>query len=172
MRGSNIRKPRNPRKRSQVVVEIANRQRRRVARRPIEQALQLVLQMRGWNKAEISVAIVDAATIRRLNRDYLQHDYVTDVLSFLFSRNARDKRLNGEIVVCADVAFKTASQQPWTWRDELLLYVVHGALHLIGYNDESVSQRRRMRAAEQKVFRELGIRVVPGDLAQHSKEPP
>ncbi len=190
MRGSNIRNPRNPPKRlavspfaprknalsrserrqSKVVVEIANRQRRRVARRPVKQAVELVLRLRVWNTADISVAVVDAATMRRLNRDYLRHDYVTDVLSFLFSRDARRKSLVGEIVVCADQAYETAAGQPWKWQDELLFYVIHGALHLIGYNDESVAQRRRMRAAEQKILRELGVRFLPGDLALHSKE--
>ena len=171
MRGSSTRKARSPRKQSNVVVEVSNRQQRRVSRLSIEQAVQHVLQMRGWSTAEISVAVVDAETMRRLNREFLQHDYVTDVLSFLFSRDARRKSLGGEIVVCADLAAKIAARQTWKWQDELLLYVIHGALHLVGYNDKTAAQQRRMRAAERKILSELGIQILPGVLALASKEP-
>ncbi len=170
MRGSNIPKAPSPRKGSGIVVEVSNRQHRRIIHKSIQKAVRSALSLGNWTIADISVAVVDSWTMRQLNREYLQHDYATDVLSFSFLRNARQRKLVGEIVVCAEVAAKLASRQKWKWHDELLLYVVHGALHLVGYNDKSAIQQRRMRAAEQKILAELGIKALPGDLTMRSKE--
>jgi len=170
MRGSNTPKTPSPPNRSRIIVEISNRQHRRIVRKSIQQAVRSSLILRGWTDAEISVAVVDSWTIRQLNREYLKHDYATDVLSFLFLRAPRKRKLIGEIVVCAEVAAKLAARQKWKWHDELLLYVVHGALHLVGYNDKTLPQRRRMQSAESKILTELGIKALPGDLTQRSKE--
>jgi probable rRNA maturation factor len=172
MRGSNTPKPLSPRKRPRINIEIANRQHRRIVRKSILRAIRAVLTSRHWSDAEISVAIVDRWTIRQLNAEYLQHDYATDVLSFLFQRSPKTRRLVGEIVVCAEVAAQVAARQKWKWHDELLLYVVHGTLHLVGYNDKTTMQLRRMQAAEQKILCELGIQVPSGGLSLRSKDIP
>ncbi len=172
MRESNIPKAPSPRKGSGIVVEVSNRQHRRIIRKSIQKAVRSALSLRNWQTADISVAVVDSWTMRQLNREYLKHDYATDVLSFSFLRNTRERRLVGEIVVCAEVAAKLASKQKWKWHDELLLYVVHGALHLVGYNDKTAIQQRRMRTAEQKLLSELGVLALPGDLNKRSKETP
>ena len=68
---------------------------------------------------------MDDRTIQQLNRQYLDHDEPTDVLSFLLEREA--ERLEGEIVVSRDTAACSAPAYGWTPADELLLYVIHGA---------------------------------------------
>jgi probable rRNA maturation factor len=168
MPASNTRKASNRRKRSNIVVEVINQQRRRIPRAAIARAVHLVLESGRWSKADISVAVVNASTMRRLNRSFLGHDYVTDVLSFVYQRNARQKTLLGEIVVCADQAWKMASRQTWLGSDELVLYVIHGVLHLIGYNDDTAVAQRRMRAAERKFVRALGLRALPSPVEKSS----
>lgn len=170
MPGSSIPKQLSQPEPSGLVVEVANRQRRRIVRTDLVRVVRHVLAQHGCSHGLISLAIVDSQTMRQLNRQYLNHDDATDVLSFLFSRQNRRKSLSGEIVVCADVAASVASDRSWSWQEELLLYAVHGALHLVGYNDQSIAQRRRMRAAEQKVLRELSIPVVPGALPPQRKK--
>jgi probable rRNA maturation factor len=165
---SNTRKRLSPRKPSRLVVEVANRQKRRIAPRRLVQAIELAT--RGWS-GEVSLAVVDAKAIRRLNRKFLRHDYVTDVLSFLLVGDNRRKQLTGEIVVCADLAAATAAGKSWKWDVELLWYAVHGALHLVGYNDETTATRRRMRAAERRILTELGIQILPDELELLPKEP-
>jgi probable rRNA maturation factor len=164
MPGSSIPTVRKVPNRSRIAVEVANRQRRRVDRKLIARAVRKTLAERGWRGGTISVAVVDAEQMRRLNLQYLQHDEPTDALSFATSRDPRRGHLEGELIVCADVAAEAAAGQAWTWGAELVLYVVHAALHLDGYNDRTAGQRRRMQAAERRVLAALGLNVVPGEL--------
>ena len=85
-------------------------------------AVRLVVAEEGISRATVSIAVVDDDTIHDLNRRYLQHDYATDVLSFVFERSS--DQLNGEVVVSADTAAAAASGYGWSIEDELLLYVI------------------------------------------------
>src|SRR6059036_1802362 len=85
---------------------------------------------------EISLAFVDNATIHRLNKQYLDHDEPTDVLSFPYSA-ANAKKLEGELVLGAEIALEQAKERGHDVQSELALYVVHGLLHLCGYDDKS-----------------------------------
>ena len=116
-------------------IEVANEQKRCIDERQLVTATELVLQEYGIHKSEISIAVVDDATIRDLNRRYLDHDYETDVLSFVLERDER--HLEGEIVISAETAAREALLAGWSLHEELLLYAVHGALHLAGYEDRS-----------------------------------
>jgi probable rRNA maturation factor len=115
-----------------------------------------VLEAEGWQDAEVSLAVVDDPTIHELNRRYLGHDYPTDVLSFLLSDDGA-RRLEGEVVVSADTAARSAEQFGWTAGDELLLYVIHGTLHLAGYDDQSPDDLARMRDRERTHLAAFGL---------------
>ncbi len=95
----------------------------------------------------VVVALVDDATMAELHERYLDRTESTDVLSFP----------HGEIVVCGDRARQEAESRGVPAIDELVLYVVHGALHLKGYDDKSPKARSRMRAAERRILKGLGI---------------
>ncbi len=109
----------------------------------------------------LSIAIVDNPTIHRLNQQYLQHDWPTDVLSFPLEE--RPGHLEGEVVVSAEVASTTAAEVPWAGTEELLLYVIHGTLHLVGYRDKRPEESARMRAAELTYLRGAGVTVTAQD---------
>src|SRR3954467_15469772 len=113
----------------------------------LRQAIERICRDAGLLETEISVAIVDDATIHRLNRQYLDHDYPTDVISFVLE--AQDGRLEGEIVASSDTAIEQAARLNWPAEDELLLYVVHGALHLVGYDDADPESAAVMRSRER-----------------------
>ena len=123
----------------------------------IKSAAENVVGEVELSQCQISIAIVDDDTIHELNRRYLQHDYPTDVLSFPLEHNLADGILTGEIIVSADTAKVNASEYGWEAQNELTLYVIHGCLHLIGYDDHSENDRSEMRAAEQRVLSRLGI---------------
>jgi probable rRNA maturation factor len=118
-------------------------------------AIENVLAAGDIAKADVSLAIVDDSTIHRLNADFLQHDYPTDVLSFLLER-AGD-RLDGEIIASADTAIRNANEFGWPAADELLLYVIHGALHLIGFDDTTEELQAVMREAETEHLGRFGL---------------
>ncbi|MCC6493039.1 MAG: rRNA maturation RNase YbeY [Pirellulales bacterium] len=127
----------------------------------LEAAVHLAFAGSKYTTGEISVAIVDDATIHRLNRQFLTHDYPTDVLSFPLADDPPD--MQGEIIASVDTAARCAAEVSWAAEDELLLYVVHGALHLAGYADKSAADAAEMRSAEAAVLAKLGVPPAPGD---------
>ena len=131
-----------------IQIDINNRQTNQpVQQTRLKEAVRKVLLEEGISRATISLAVVDDQTIRDLNRRYLQHDEPTDVLSFELARD--EGHLEGEIVVSAETAMETAERLGCRAEDELLLYVIHGALHLVGYDDTSQEARDVMREREQ-----------------------
>ena len=121
----------------------------------LREAVELVLRRSGVEQAEISLAIVDDPAIHELNRRYLNHDEPTDVLSFVLE--AGEDSLEGEIIVSADTAAAAAPRFGWSAEDELLLYVIHGALHLVGYDDLNAAARSEMRGQERACLAHFGL---------------
>ena len=123
----------------------------------LKKAVREVLKEAGVRSGEISVAIVEDRRMHELNRQYLEHDYPTDVLSFVLERDESAGSLEGEIIVSADYAAREAVRFGWTADDELLLYVIHGCLHLVGHDDQTPDGAAAMRAAETKHLAAFGL---------------
>ena len=146
----------------------------------LEQVAETTLAAEGVAAAQISIAIIDNARIRILNRRYLGHDYDTDVLSFLLecedvtteentaenappedptaaSSRGLGQRIDGEILISAEMAAATAENFDWSPHAEIVLYLVHGLLHLVGYDDHSETQRQEMRSRERSLLSEWNL---------------
>jgi probable rRNA maturation factor len=119
-------------------------------------AAQTVLEGEAIRDGEISLAFVDNPTIHRLNQRYLQHDEPTDVLSFPLSE-PNSKRLAGELVIGAEVAQAQASLRGHEIHAELALYVIHGLLHLCGYDDKTEAGANEMRKRERHYLQKLEL---------------
>jgi probable rRNA maturation factor len=141
-------------------VDVANETDAPIDAARLAAAVQIVLADAECAAATVSIAIVDDPTIHRLNRQFLEHDYPTDVLSFALSE---PPHLEGEIVASIDTACREAATAGWSTEDELLLYAVHGALHLVGHDDHEPSNAAAMRAAERSVLARLGVAVPASD---------
>src|SRR5437764_12245277 len=115
-----------------------------------------VLEGEGIDTAEISLAFVDNPTIHRLNLRYLNHDEPTDVLSFPLS-SPKAKKLVGELVIGAEVAQAQAAERGHGVGAELALYVIHGLLHLCGYDDGSDRGAAEMRQRERHYLGQPGL---------------
>lgn len=122
-------------------------------------AIRRVLAAHGVTTAEVSVAVVNDARIHTINRVHLNHDYPTDVLSFVYNTSAN--AVDGELLVSAETARRACAEHGMAAHDELLLYVVHGTLHLVGYDDQTDDARRIMHAQERAVLQQMGI-TLPG----------
>jgi probable rRNA maturation factor len=141
-----------------LTIEIADEQTAHaVDHARLKKAVRGVLGDAGIRSGEISIAIVDDARMHALNRQYLQHDYPTDVLSFVLDHDEVAGSLDGEIIVSADYAAREAARYGWRTEDELLLYVIHGCLHLAGHDDQTVDGRAKMRAAETEHLARFGL---------------
>jgi probable rRNA maturation factor len=147
----------------------------RVNRPRLVRLVEATLASEAVKSADISVAVVDDARIHAINRDYLGHDYPTDVISFLLeSKGPRaraggselrgeGKSLGGEIIISAETAVQMAAEYRWPPVHELSLYLVHGLLHLCGYNDLTAEEQRSMRNREVEVLGQW--KIVPHYVA-------
>jgi probable rRNA maturation factor len=122
----------------------------------IRAAVRAALALGDIEAGLVNVAIVDDPAIHELNARHLGHDYATDVLSFCIEQDAT--RVEGEIVVSTDTAVRMAAEFGWAAEDELLLYVVHGALHLAGFDDLEPAIKSIMRLAEREVLAQFGLK--------------
>ncbi len=98
----------------------------------------------------LSIAIVDDTEIARVNWQFLRHRGPTDVITFDYS-NGHGKM--GEIIISAETAQVQARRHRRPLAEELSRYVIHGLLHLAGYDDKTPAQRREMRIAENELLR-------------------
>lgn len=137
-------------------IEIADQQLRSFNAQNLARAVGMILQEYQVATAEISIAVVDDPTMRELNRQYLSHDYETDVLSFLLDES--DDSIAGQLIVSTDTAARVAAELGIEMEHELLLYVVHGTLHLVGLDDTDPELAAEMRAAEREFLARLGIK--------------
>jgi probable rRNA maturation factor len=118
-------------------------------------AAEAAARSRGFDRGEIGIRVTDDPTIREVNQRHLQHDYPTDVISFGYL--AEPPTVEGELIISVDTARRRAIELGWKVSNELLLYAVHGVLHLTGMDDGQPERRREMRLAEQAIMAELGI---------------
>jgi len=114
----------------------------------------IVISIFGQRKCTLSVALLSAEEISRINKTFLKHDGATDVITFDYS----DGSLCGEILVCVDEAISQAHAFGTTWQSELVRYLIHGLLHLEGYHDHVAAARRKMKRKENRILKQLGHR--------------
>jgi probable rRNA maturation factor len=132
-----------------ITVSITNRQKTlKVDRRGIRRRVRAIVRDAGIAGAHISVAVVDDAAIAKLHDQFLNDPDPTDVLSFLLERSANT--LEGDVVVSAETAKTCAPRYGCTPEEELLRYVIHGVLHLVGYDDTAPRKRAAMKRREEE----------------------
>ncbi len=144
-----------------MIVEIANLQKDYgIKSSKIKRAVKEVLSKEGKD-ARLSIALVDNSKIKELNKQYFNSDEVTDVISFPLSNNKN--LLSGEIIVsvetAVDTAVDTAGKRNISIEGEIVLYIIHGILHLLGYDDGNEGDARAMHEKESKILKTLGYNV-------------
>jgi probable rRNA maturation factor len=131
-------------------VVVANRQRRlKINAHRLAEIAERALERIGDRQLHLGIVLVDDAAIAKLNAQYHDTPGATDILSFDYGDG------QGELVISVDRAVAQARRYRTTPARELILYVVHGILHLHGYSDLTAAQRRRMRAAERRLVSRL-----------------
>ena len=135
--------------RIKVAIHITNRQKTLpLDRRRMRTAILAILGDAEISESEISVAVVDDPAIAELHGRFLDDPTPTDVLSFVLAQSPG--RLEGEVILSADTAAANAAKYHSTPAEELLLYAIHGTLHLVGYDDITPAARAVMRKREKE----------------------
>jgi probable rRNA maturation factor len=135
-----------------ITIQIANRQKTLpLDRRRIRRAVRTIVTDAHFADAQISVTVVDDPMIAKLHQQYLHDPDPTDVLSFLLEQSAQV--LEGEVIASAEMARACAPKYACTPAEELLRYVIHGTLHLVGYDDTTPRKRAVMKRKEEQYLR-------------------
>lgn len=136
---------------------ILNQSRARVPRAWVERwaaALSRLLARRRHTslaKKELVVVFVDKAEIKHMNKTYRGKDYTTDVLSF----ESADPHSVGELVLCLPIIHEQSRRTGLSERGELGYMIVHGVLHLLGYDHQGPSEEAKMFALQDELYRRL-----------------
>ncbi|WP_054682874.1 rRNA maturation RNase YbeY [Rhodothermus marinus] len=128
---------------------------RRLPNALLRRLVQAVLAGEKARLRYLSLVLADHATVRELNRTYLGHDYDTDVLSFPLSE--KPGVVEGEIYVDLDTAAERHAEFGATFTQEACRYVVHGLLHLLGYDDATPEARAHMHRLEDRYLQAAGL---------------
>jgi rRNA maturation RNase YbeY len=118
----------------------------------IRNAVRFVLKREGVSSADLAVVFVTSRRSRLLNREFLRHDYVTDVISFPLEEKPR---IEGEIYVNLDRARQQAIRYGVGFVNEVFRLVIHGTLHLLGYDDTTKRSAEVMRERQERYVNSL-----------------
>ncbi|MGR3219351.1 MAG: rRNA maturation RNase YbeY [Candidatus Anammoxibacter sp.] len=142
-------------------IEIANLQSLyNVKKNEIKKILKNVLKDVGKD-AELSIVFVDDEKIKELNKSFLGKDTSTDVLAFYLGDSGKeeDGKICGEIVVSVETAIEVAGKINSDVTSEIYLYLVHGLLHLMGYDDKDKKMADKMHSEERRILSGFGWEV-------------
>jgi rRNA maturation RNase YbeY len=113
-------------------------------------ATQVIAKEKAGAKGLISVILVDDSKIQDLNQRYLNKNRPTDVMAFHLGESGG---LKGEVYISVEKAKEQADRYNVSWEEELSRLVIHGILHLLGYDDRSTTQRKVMKAREEQYLK-------------------
>jgi rRNA maturation RNase YbeY len=118
----------------------------------------------------LGICLVTARVMTELNETYLRHQGPTDVMAFDYlqgeAASIRERGVHGDIFICADEALTQSTRYRTTWQAELVRYLVHGLLHLRGFEDNTPSARRAMKREEDRRLRRLASQFGFDHLAK------
>ena len=156
-------------------LRIANWQRtKKINTRLLKEIVKKLFQDLEIVEAELGITLVGTRKMAQVNRDFLQHEGSTDVITFDHSEKRKaesGKRqiLHGELFICVDDAIQQAKEFGTNWQSEVVRYVVHGVLHLLGYDDLKPDLRRAMKREENRRLHRLERRFTLAQLSRPAK---
>jgi len=119
----------------------------------VKKAALYVCMAESVKDAELSFVIINDSRIRTINRKFLGHDYVTDVITFPLEPGG----VSAEIYINGRQAKRQAKEHHVSIRNEMIRLVVHGTLHAIGYDDTKASSKKRMDAVQERYVSDLSL---------------
>lgn len=123
---------------------------RKIDKTLIRRTASRVLRSFNKNNAAVGIIFVNDKKIRVLNRKYVKRNAATDVLSFLLGKAP----LLGDVYISSDRALVNAKRFGTLFKEEILLYVIHGVLHLLDFGDKTAKEKKRMRKLEESFLKE------------------
>jgi probable rRNA maturation factor len=141
-----------------VLVDIARRDSgKRFASRKLKKIAEKILEVLEQGSAELSLVLVGNDEIRKLNRKFRGKDYATDVLSFPVENDLPGpEQLLGDVIISVEKAREQAKERGRTFDEEMVTLLIHGVVHLLGYDHErSAKDAKAMTRLEKRIYRAL-----------------
>ena len=136
-------------------IEIINQQKiKRINLKNLESQIKAVLSFLKLKKSKISILFCNDYFIKKLHKKYFNDSSVTDVITFPL-KDEFEREYLGELVISVERAVKVADKLKVKWPDELLLYIVHGILHLTGYKDQTAKERQALEKKQAEVLEKV-----------------
>jgi probable rRNA maturation factor len=173
---------------TRMILEISNRQRtKKINTRLLKQIVNELFVELKIKTAELGINLVGAREMTLLNETFLQHKGSTDVITFdhsdvagqasslSSSKNKHDRQdacpttLHGELFICVDEAILQAREFKTNWQSEIVRYVVHGVLHLLGHDDLKPDLRRKMKREENRLVQKLARKISFAQLSRTAR---
>lgn len=129
-------------------------------KRVISQWLKKQAQQEGYSVGDLNYIFCSDEHVLQVNRDYLQHDYYTDIITF--DQSEEEDLIEGDIFISVDRVTDNASQLAISAEQEMRRVLAHGMLHLCGYGDKTAEEEANMRLKEDEWLKEL-YQLLPKD---------
>jgi len=110
--------------------------------------------------SEMTVILVGDEAMAKLHWDFMRIEGPTDVMTFPIDLDAKARPISGEVYICVPYAQREAKERGMKPANEVLLYAVHGMLHLCGYDDRTSREFAKMHAKEDSILKAIGVGVV------------
>lgn len=114
-------------------------------RRAVKKWLKEAIEQEGYSLGEVSIAFCSDSYIEEANRQFLQHDYATDIITF---DNSTAKTASADLLISVETVATNATRFGVSSEQEMLRVLIHGILHITGYDDTSEAKQKKMRARE------------------------
>jgi probable rRNA maturation factor len=114
--------------------------------------IEEVIMKEGRISGDLNFIFTDDESLRRINKQFLKHDYFTDVISFGYNS---ENKIEGEIYISIDTVRENSINYNVSLKKEVIRIMVHGVLHLLGYDDKSRSEKEKMRLMEDLILRDF-----------------
>lgn len=123
----------------------------------LEKSTQALIKLANHSKSyEAGIKIVDGPTMSQLHNDYMQDPTETDVMSFESDEEDLEQGYLGDVIICSKVAEEEAQNRSHSKVDEMMFYILHGLLHLLGYDDDTPKKRLIMLNIQAEAMKSIG----------------
>jgi metalloprotein, YbeY/UPF0054 family len=125
----------------------------KINKKDVHKAVSALIKILNFSIDSLQINFINSNQILEINKKYLNHHFTTDIITFNYSGSLEN--LEGELFISTDDAFENAKKFNVDFNSELLRLIIHGILHMIGYEDDIPVNKKRMKLLENKLVKEL-----------------
>jgi len=131
-----------------------------INKRVIHKLISALMEEFNLTISFLSISFINSARLRDVNKEYLKHDYETDVITFNYSKKIKD--IDGEILISFEEADRNSKKYKVTYGKELCRLVIHGMLHLLNFDDNNKENKKIMKRMENKLILSYNFTLFAG----------